>query len=81
MKHKSIIDIVPLASKISVVVSLLLSIGIIAAEGTSSGVVFNLIPSFGWVFVFAVFLSFIIIYPVMFIIIYLAITTITRFIK
>jgi hypothetical protein len=77
MKTKlNIIQIVPFASKISVIISIVISAVVIFAQGTHEGIVFNfqLSPlSF-----LALFLGFIIVYPIIFFLTYIIISIFNR---
>jgi len=73
-----ILKIVPRASKIAIAISVIFSTLIMAVEGTSYGIVFNLAPELSFVYLFAIFLSFVILYPVVFILTYVILIIISR---
>jgi len=72
-----IIQIVPFASKISLMVSIILSLIITSAQGTYSGIIFNF--EINLIYLFASFLAFIISYPVIFLFTYLIISLVNYF--
>ena len=77
MKNRlSIIQIVPFASKIAVVISIIISITLIFAQGTHQGITFNFkLSSMSFL---ALFLGFIVVYPIIFLLIYLVVSILNR---